>query len=325
MDVRANDEGDLVVTKGDQYDVREKSIPCPSHDPANAKATTGGTVRNLGKPVSLAARYYDLGADELCLLNITSFRQSPLQDQPMLAVVRAAAQCVFVPLTIGGGIKDSVDPDGTKRSALEVASAYFKAGADKVSIGSEAVYAVEKMLAAGGKGDGTSAIETIAHEYGRQAVVVSIDPRRVYVDPKTYTGAYVNELAHGKYNGPENERGKAWWYQCTVSGGRELRSLSAVQLAQGVEVLGAGEILLNSIDKDGTGSGFDLELVGLVKRSVRIPVVASSGAGKKEHFVEVFEGTGVEAALAAGIFHRELVSIAEVKEALVNAGINARL
>jgi glutamine amidotransferase/cyclase len=324
MDVRANDEGDLVVTKGDQYDVREKPISPMTHDPANAKANAAGAVRNLGKPVSLAARYYALGADELCLLNITSFRQSPLQDQPMLAVVRAAAQCVFVPLTIGGGIRDSVDPDGTKRSALEVAGAYFRAGADKVSIGSEAVYAVERMLAAGGKGDGTSAIETIAHAYGRQAVVVSIDPRRVYVDPETYKGPYVSELAYGKPDGPDGECGKAWWYQCTVSGGRESRPISVVRLARGVESLGAGEILLNSIDRDGTGSGFDLDLLGLVKRNVRIPVVASSGAGKKEHFVEAFEGTGVEAALAAGIFHRELVEIREVNEALRNAGINAR-
>ena len=315
MDVRANDEGDLVVTKGDQYDVREK----------RDLAKTAGAVRNLGKPVSLAAHYYASGADELCLLNITSFRHSPLQDQPMLAVVRAAAECVFVPLTIGGGIKDSVDPDGTKRSALEVASAYFRAGADKVSIGSEAVYAVEKIRARNGEGDGTSAIETIAHAYGRQAVVVSVDPRRVYVDPETYDGPYQNEIIHGTSDGPENERGKAWWYQCTISGGRESRPLSVVQLVQGVEKLGAGEILLNSIDRDGTGLGFDLELVGLVKRSVRVPVVASSGAGSKEHFVEVFERTGVESALAAGIFHRGEVGIDDVKRALKIAGISARI
>lgn len=317
MDVRANDEGDLVVTKGDQYDVREKA-------PASASAVkTAGAVRNLGKPVSLAARYYTAGADELCLLNITSFRHSPLQDQPMLAVVRAAAECVFVPLTIGGGIKDTVDPDGTKRSALEVAGAYFRAGADKVSIGSEAVYAVEKMRARDGEGDGTSAIETIARAYGRQAVVVSIDPRRVYIDnADTYGGPYKDEIVRGTTG---NEKDKAWWYQCTVSGGRESRPLSVVQLARGVEKLGAGEILLNSIDRDGTGDGFDLELVRLVKRCVRIPVVASSGAGSAGHFVDVFKGTDVEAALAAGIFHREEVGIGEVKDALRSAGINARV
>ncbi|KDQ63468.1 hypothetical protein JAAARDRAFT_29487 [Jaapia argillacea MUCL 33604] len=329
MDVRANDEGDLVVTKGDQYDVREKTVPTSSSSTptdVSIQAKTAGAVRNLGKPVSLASQYFSSGADELCLLNITSFRHSPLLDQPMLAVVRAAAECVFVPLTIGGGIKDTIDPDGTKRSALEVAGAYFRAGADKVSIGSEAVYAVEKMLASeSGEGDGTSAIETIAKPYGRQAVVVSIDPRRVYIDnPTNYDGPYQDELVFGKPSGLERERGKAWWYQCTVSGGRENRPLSVVQLAKGVEKLGAGEILLNSIDRDGTGLGFDLDLVNLVKKSVRIPVVASSGAGKAEHFVQVFEGTGVEAALAAGIFHRGEVGIEDVKEALKAAGINAR-
>lgn len=319
MDVRANDEGDLVVTKGDQYNVREESQP----DSTTITAKTAGAVRNLGKPVGLAARYYAQGADELCLLNITSFRHSPLQDQPMLAVVRAAAETIFVPLTIGGGIKDTLDPDGTKRTALEVAGAYFRAGADKVSIGSEAVYAVERLRAAG-KGDGTSGIETIAHGYGRQAVVVSVDPRRVYVDPETYDGPYRDELVFGKADGPDTERGRAWWYQCTVSGGRELRPVSVVQLAQGAETLGAGELLLNSIDRDGTGLGFDLDLIRLVKKSVRIPVVASSGAGTAKHFVDVFEETDVEAGLAAGIFHREEVGIAEVKDALAGAGVNVR-
>ncbi|EIW64575.1 imidazole glycerol phosphate synthase HisHF [Trametes versicolor FP-101664 SS1] len=322
MDVRSNDAGDLVVTKGDQYDVRERT----GADGIQTQAA--GEVRNLGKPVALAARYYEEGADELCLMNITSFRHSPLLDQPMLAVVRAAAETVYVPLTIGGGIKDTVDPDGTPHSALEVAGTYFRAGADKVSVATEAVFAVEKMRtrpsADGiGEGDGTSAIETIAHAYGRQAVVVSVDPRRVYVDAD-YNGPYKDELVFGKPDGTEKERGRAWWYQCTVRGGREDRPLSVAQLVKGVEKLGAGEILLNSIDRDGTGLGFDLDLVALVRRSVRIPVVASSGAGRAAHFVEVFEKTGVEAALAAGIFHRREVGIDEVKAALTAADINVR-
>ena len=317
MDVRANDEGDLVVTKGDQYDVREKA---PNDSNSSVQVQTAGAVRNLGKPVALAAKYFSAGADEICLLNITSFRHSPLHDQPMLAVVRAAAETVFVPLTIGGGIKDTVDPDGTPRSALEVAGEYFRAGADKVSIGSEAVYAVEK-LRANGKPDGTSAIETIADAYGRQAVVVSIDPKRVYVDPETYDGPYKDELIFGE----GEEKGKAWWYQCTVSGGRETRGLSAVQLARGSEALGAGEILLNSIDRDGTGKGFDLDLIRQVRNAVTIPVVASSGAGSPAHFTEVFEKTDVEAALAAGIFHREEVKIEDVKKAMVSVDISTRL
>jgi glutamine amidotransferase/cyclase len=356
MDVRANDQGDLVVTKGDQYDVREKapttattadlqpgsptrtssslSPDSPPSPPTAVTAKVAGAVRNLGKPVALAARYYAAGADELALLNITSFRHSPLRDQPMLAVVRAAAETVFVPLTIGGGIRDTVEPDGTPRSALEVAGAYFRAGADKVSIGSEAVYAVERLRASaastidaeGGRGPrdgggGNGAIETIARVYGRQAVVVSIDPKRVYVDVSSYDGPRRDELILGS----GEEEGKAWWYQCTVSGGREARDLSVVELARGAEILGAGEILLNSIDRDGTGRGFDIELVNIVRRNVNIPVVASSGAGKKEHFVDVFEKTSVEAALAAGIFHRGEVRIDEVKEALVERGINARM
>jgi len=313
MDVRTNDQGDLVVTKGDQYDVREKSM---------TTTTVAGSVRNLGKPISLASKYYTQGADEICFLNITSFRHSPLLDQPMLAIVEATSKEIFVPLTIGGGIKDTIDPDGTHHSALEVASTYFRAGADKVSIGSEAVYAVENWLKTGEKGKG--AIETIAHTYGKQAVVVSIDPKRKYVDRTTYDGPYKNELVYGKPNGPDNERGQAWWYQCTVSGGREYRPLSVVQLAKGAEELGAGEILVNSIDRDGTGVGFDVDLIHLVKKNVKIPVVASSGAGCVGDFVEVFQKTGAEAALAAGIFHREEVKIEEVKEALRGAGMHAR-
>jgi glutamine amidotransferase/cyclase len=313
MDVRANDQGDLVVTKGDQYDVRERST---------LATNTAGVVRNLGKPVALAARYAAAGADELCLLNITSFRHSPLNDQPMLAVVLAASREVFVPLTIGGGIKDSVDPDGTKHTALEVAGLYFRAGADKVSIGSEAVYAVERLRANGNRPDGTSAIETISFAYGKQAVVVSIDPRRVYVDPE-YDGPFKSELAFGKPG--STDEGKAWWYQCTVSGGRESRQLSVVQLAQGVQLLGVGEILLNSIDRDGTGAGFDLDLINLVKNAVQVPVIASSGAGATAHFTEVFAKTDAEAALAAGIFHREEVTIGEVKSALRVSDMNVRV
>ncbi|KAF9270159.1 imidazole glycerol phosphate synthase HisHF [Marasmius fiardii PR-910] len=323
MDVRTNDEGDLVVTKGDQYDVREKGSASEG-----SKVKTAGAVRNLGKPVILASTYYTSGADELCLLNITSFRHSPLLDQPMLAVVRAAAECVFVPLTIGGGIKDTVDPDGTKHTALEVASEYFRAGADKVSIGSEAVYAVERLLASSdpSKGDGTSAIETIAHAYGRQAVVVSIDPKRIYVDdPEKYDGPGKNELVYGKDSPIEAEKGKTWWYVCTTSGGRETRNLSVCELARGAEILGAGELLVNSIDRDGTGLGFDLQLLRLVRRCVKIPLVASSGAGKADHFLSVFKETGVEAALAAGIFHRKEVGIDEVKKCLRDGNINVRM
>lgn len=294
LDVRANDQGDLVVTKGDQYDVRE-----------------AGSVRNLGKPVELARRYYDEGADEVTFLNITGFRHFPLRDMPMLEVLRQTSKDVFVPLTIGGGIRDYTDEEGRHYSALEVASQYFRSGADKISIGSEAVAAVEEVIALGGTPTGKSAIEQIARVYGNQAVVVSIDPRRVYVESPDDVPHTVIETA---FVGPRGER--YCWYECTVRGGREGRPVDAVTLAKVCEQLGAGEILLNCIDRDGTNRGFDVELVSAVKAAVKIPVIASSGAGSVEHFAEVFAETAVESALAAGIFHRREVPISAVKEHL---------
>jgi glutamine amidotransferase/cyclase len=180
---------------------------------------------------------------------------------------------------------------------------------------------------------GKSAIETISTGYGSQAVVVSIDPRRVYVDttdpewkdkfPKAHLASLVIGDEATSRTAPE-EKGKAWWYQCTISGGRATRDIDVVQLAQGVEKLGAGEILLNSVDRDGSGKGFDLDLINQVKRAVRIPVVASSGAGSVYDFEEVFKRTGTEAALAAGIFHRGEVGIDEVKKGLSDKGMAVR-
>lgn len=303
LDVRANDEGDLVVTKGDQYDVREKEK---------------GSVRNLGKPVDLARRYFEEGADEIAFLNITGFRDFPLEDQPMLEVLRRTSENVFVPLAIGGGIRAYVDGKGSRYSALDVASEYFRSGADKISIGSDAVFTVEEYLRTGHR-SGKSSIEEISHVYGSQAVVVSIDPRRVYV---TSPDSVPHRTIETSQPGPNGER--YCWFQCTVRGGREGREVDAVTLARAVGELGAGEILLNSIDRDGTGLGFDLELVRAVKEAVSIPVIASSGAGKVEHFSQVFEATGADAALAAGIFHRHEVPIAAVKEHLRRSGVEVR-
>ena len=290
LDVRSNDQGDLVVTKGDQYDVREK-----------------GNVRNLGKPVELAERYYKEGADEITFLNITGFRDFPLEDIPMLAVLKQTSKHVFVPLTIGGGIRDYVDKDGRKYTALEVADAYFRSGADKISIGSDAVIIAEDYIKTGHM-TGKSSIEQISEVYGAQAVVISIDPKRVYVSSPDSVDHHVIKTDAKGPNGEEY-----CWYRCTVKGGREDRDLDAVTLAQVCEKLGAGEILLNCIDKDGTNSGYDIELVNAVKNAVGIPVIASSGAGSVEHFYEVFTKTKVESALAAGIFHRKEVPIDAVK------------
>ena len=168
LDVRSNDDGDLVVTKGDQYNVGE-------NDPGDSDESK---VRNLGKPVELATRYYNQGADEVTFLNITSFRNSPLKDLPMLKVLSTAAETIFVPLTVGGGIKDLVDPiSGEKVPAAKVASLYFRSGADKVSIGSDAVTIAENYYANNKQKTGTTSIETISATFGSQAVVIYVNPK----------------------------------------------------------------------------------------------------------------------------------------------------
>jgi len=305
LDVRTNDQGDLVVTKGDQYDVREKE---------------GNAVRNLGKPVQKAQQYYEQGADEVTFLNITSFRDTPLKDMPMLEVLRQTSATTFVPLTIGGGIRDTFDPETNRTApALEVATLYFKSGADKVSIGSDAVTAAEQYYASNRTLSGKTAIETISEAYGAQAVVVSVDPKRVHVPNPSATSHHTVKTS---YPGPQGE--EYCWYACTVKGGRETRDLDVIQLITAVEAMGAGEILLNCIDKDGTNSGFDLELIRSVKAAVKIPVIASSGAGNADHFAEVFEKTNVDAALGAGMFHRGEWTVKQVKEELQKQGLKVR-
>ncbi|KAI0387123.1 imidazole glycerol phosphate synthase HisHF [Hypomontagnella monticulosa] len=305
LDVRTNDQGDLVVTKGDQYDVREK--------------TDNRGVRNLGKPVELAKKYYEQGADEITFLNITSFRDCPLADVPMLEILRRTSATVFVPLTIGGGIRDTVDTDGTKVSALEIATMYFKSGADKVSIGSDAVLAAEEYYAMNRRLFGNTAVEQISRAYGNQAVVISVDPKRVYV-PKI--DATRHNTIRTAFPGPKGEN--YCWYACTIKGGRETRDLDVVELVQAVEAMGAGEILLNCIDRDGTNSGFDLELIDQVKSAIKIPVIASSGAGNPGHFEEVFAKTRTDAALGAGIFHRGEYTLKQVKDHLAEKGLEVR-
>lgn len=307
LDVRTNDEGDLVVTKGDQYNVREKKA-------------SGGDVRNLGKPVKLAEKYYKQGADEVTFLNITSFRNSPIKDQPMLEVLRQAAKTCFVPLTVGGGIRTVVDPDGTVISALEVATLYFRAGADKVSIGSDAVKAAEEYIARGEKPTGKTPIEMISEAYGNQAVVISVDPKRYYVaDP---AGCKYN-MIKTKDKGPNGE--EYCYYRVTSQGGRKVHELGAYELCQACEKLGAGEVLLNCIDRDGTNQGYDFELINQIKSAVSIPVIASSGAGKPQDFVDVFNETGADAALGAGMFHRGDYTVLDVKKYMIGHGLNVRM
>ena len=147
-------------------------------------------------------------------------------------------------LPIGGGIRDTVDTDGTRVSALDVATMYFKSGADKVSIGSDAVTAAEEYITRGKVLSGTTAIETISAAYGNQAIVVSVDPRRIYVQKPEQTR---HHTIRTRFYGPSGE--EYCWYQCTINGGREGRDIDVRQLVTAVEAMGAGEILLNCIDK----------------------------------------------------------------------------
>jgi len=308
LDVRTNDEGDLVVTKGDQYNVRESN------------EGSEGQIRNLGKPVELATRYYLQGADEVTFLNITSFRNSPIKDLPMLEILRRSAERIFVPLTVGGGIKDLVDPvSGEVYPAVKVADLYFRSGADKVSIGSEAVIIAENYYKNGKKKSGLSAIETISACFGNQAVVISVDPKRKYVtSPSDTPMATIKIMDPAKY-GPNGE--EYCYYQVTSQGGRKTHELGALELCIACEDLGAGEILLNSIDNDGSNNGFNLELLRQIKENVSIPVIASSGAGTPEHFEEVFRmDCGIDAALGAGMFHRGDYEVNTVKKYLQEHG-----
>lgn len=313
LDVRSNDDGDLVVTKGDQYDVREKT------DEA------GGEVRNLGKPVELATKYYLQGADEITFLNITSFRNSPIKDLPMLQVLKKAAENIFVPLTVGGGIRDLVDPATQEiYPAVKVADLYFRSGADKVSLGSEAVLIAENYYASGKLKSGLSAIETISSCFGNQAVVISVDPKRCYLNSPSDSVMRLIAIEDPSKYGPNGER--FCYYQVTSQGGRKVHELGALELCIACEELGAGEVLLNSIDHDGTNEGFNLELIKQIKENVSIPVIASSGAGLPQHFEDVFNlSCGVDAALGAGMFHRGEYQVNAVKKYLLERGMDVRL
>jgi cyclase len=245
-------------------------IPCLDvQDGRVVKGVRFRDLRDAGDPVELAKLYNDQGADEIVFLDIAA---TPRSRRTVLDIVEKVSRQVFVPLTVGGGVRSL----GDVRLLLG-------AGADKVAICSAALDRPELIAEAAGT-------------VGSQCVVLSIDAKA---------------------------RGEAAW-TAYRSGGREDTGVDALDWARRGQALGAGEILLNSIDRDGTKSGFDLELIRAVKAAVSIPVIASSGAGTPEHFAEVFDNTSVEAALAAGIFHRREVPIAAVKNHLRARGIETR-
>lgn len=225
---------------------------------------------DAGDPAELAVRHAESGSDEIVLLDITATHEG---RGTLLATVKRAAERLFIPFTVGGGIRTADD-----------AAAVFDAGADKISINSAA-------LARPGL------IDEIGLKFGAQAVVVAIDARR-----KAEGGAEV-----------------------FVSGGRKPTGRDAVEWAQEAEKRGAGEILLTSMDSDGTRAGFDCELTAAVSEAVQIPVIASGGAGNAQHFVDVFRQGKADAALAASIFHFGIADVKALKAVLAAESIPMRL
>ncbi|MCU1689078.1 MAG: hisF [Jatrophihabitantaceae bacterium] len=250
-------------------------IPCLDVDAGRVvKGVNFAGLRDAGDPVELAARYDAEGADELTFLDITA---SSGGRDTMLDVVRRTAEQVFIPLTVGGGVRSPQDVD-----------VLLRAGADKVGVNTAAIARPEL-------------IEDIAQRFGNQVLVLSLDVRRVP------PGA------------PSTESG----FEVTTHGGRRGTGIDALEWAARVAVLGAGEILLNSMDADGTRDGFDLELIRLVRERVAIPVIASGGAGAVEHFLPAVEA-GADAVLAATVFHFGQLTVGQVKGALREGGIVVR-
>jgi cyclase len=249
-------------------------IPCLDvHDGRVVKGTNFVNLRDAGDPVQVARRYEDEGADELVFLDITASHE---KRDIILDVVRRTAEQVFMPLTVGGGVRTIDDV----RSLLS-------AGCDKVSINSAACKDPEFVRKA-------------ADRFGSQCIVVNIDPKRVIKD------------------------GEEVW-EVHINGGRKPTGLMAVDWAREVEALGAGEIVLTSMDADGTCDGYDLPVTAAVSEAVSIPVVASGGAGSPAHLVDAIQKGKADAALAASIFHFGQFTISETKQIMRDAGIPVRL
>jgi cyclase len=249
--------------------VAVRVIPCLDVDAGRVvKGVNFAGLRDAGDPVELAAAYDAQGADELVFLDITA---SSSGRETMYEVVRRTAEQVFIPLTVGGGVRAASDVDRLLR-----------AGADKVSLNTAAVARPELLAEA-------------AQRFGSQCVVLSVDARRA--------------PAAGLPSG----------FEVTTHGGRRGTGIDAVAWASRAAGLGAGEILLNSMDADGTRAGFDTEMIRAVRAAVTVPVIASGGAGELAHFAPAV-GAGADAVLAASVFHFGQLRIAVVKAALRAAG-----
>jgi cyclase len=231
-------------------------------------------LRDAGDPAALARRYNVEGIDEVVILDVTATIES---RQARAKTIHAVAQEIFLPLTVGGGIRTEDD-----------AAAAIEAGADKVSLNTAAL-------------SNPGLITTLANRYGSQAVIIAIDAKSVRLKPA------------------------ATRFEVFARSGQASADRDAVEWAREATDRGAGEILLTSIDRDGTKSGFDCELTAAVSDAVNIPVIASGGAGTFEHFAEVFGSGHADAALAASIFHFNEKSVRELKEFLANKQIPVRL
>lgn len=231
-------------------------------------------LRDAGDPVELAAAYDAEGADELCFLDVTA---SSSGRATMLDVVRRTAEQVFIPLTVGGGVRAIADVDSLLR-----------AGADKVAVNTAAITRPELLA-------------ELAQQFGSQCIVLSVDARTVPAGaPPTPSG-----------------------WEVTTHGGRQGTGIDAIEWAIRGADLGVGEILLNSMDADGTKGGFDLKMLAAVRAAVRVPVIASGGAGALEHFAPAVDA-GADAVLAASVFHFGDLTIGQVKAAMAAEGITVR-
>ena len=249
-------------------------IPCLDVDAGRVvKGVNFANLRDAGDPVELAARYGTEGADEVTFLDVSA---SASGRETMVDVVRRTADQVFVPLTVGGGIR-----------ATDDVNALLRAGADKVSVNTAAI-ARPQLIA------------EIAQRFGSQVLVLSVDARRCGEGVSTPSG-----------------------YEVTTHGGRRGTGIDAIEWARRGEELGAGEILLNSMDADGTTNGFDVTMIKEVRDVVTVPLIASGGAGRVEDFVAAAQA-GADAVLAASVFHFGTLTVADVKEHLRAAGIDVR-
>ena len=255
--------------------VAVRVIPCLDVDAGRVvKGVNFANLRDAGDPVELAALYDAQGADELTFLDVTA---SSSGRATMLEVVRRTAEQVFIPLTVGGGVRSVGDVD-----------ALLRAGADKVSVNTAAI-ARPGLLA------------ELSRQFGSQCIVLSVDARTV----------------------PAGGAPTASGWEVTTHGGREGTGIDAVEWARRGAELGVGEILLNSMDADGTKAGFDLVMLRAVREAVTVPVIASGGAGALEHFAPAVR-VGADAVLAASVFHFGELTIPQVKAAMAAEGICVR-